>query len=324
MLLQFLGTSSGVPTQQRNVSALVVKLASEKSWYLVDCGEATQHQLLRTPFSLASLAAIFITHVHGDHCFGLPGLLASATLAGRTKELRIVGPPEIETWVKDTLSFSHSRLSYPIEFISVENLKQINCEDFMVEPVRLSHRVASHAYVFNEIVKERKIDVDKLTANGIPAGPLWGELQAGNDVEYDGRTVRSVDYILAQRKSRKVIIGGDNDKPELLKNVVDHADLLIHETTYTESIARKVGSAPQHSYAKQVAAFAEHSKLANFIATHFSSRYIADPSSENSINLLRKEIEMQFNGTFYLAEDFDCFELDKQGVLSLHDKPHIR
>ncbi|HEY4542163.1 MAG TPA: MBL fold metallo-hydrolase, partial [Noviherbaspirillum sp.] len=103
MEIQFLGTSAGTPTKTRNVSALAIRSLDSRSWYLVDCGEGTQHRILHTRLSLRSLGAIFITHVHGDHCYGLPGLLASAGMHKRTDELSIIGPLAIQGFIKGVL-----------------------------------------------------------------------------------------------------------------------------------------------------------------------------------------------------------------------------
>src|SRR5690606_26719888 len=110
MNLIFLGTSAGMPTKFRNVTALAVQEDTGRAWYLVDCGEATQHQILRTKLSLNRLAAIFITHVHGDHCYGLPGLLASTGMSGRTEPLVIVAPAGIEDWINSTLQLTSLHL----------------------------------------------------------------------------------------------------------------------------------------------------------------------------------------------------------------------
>jgi ribonuclease Z len=168
-----LGTSSGTPTKARNVSATALKMAGAKSWVLVDCGEGTQQQLLQTPLSLGRLDCILITHVHGDHTFGLPGLLASASLSGRKKPLRIIGPAVLESWLKNCQDMSETYLSYDIDFIDVATVKKtLVLKHFNVDIHPLSHRVPSYAYSFTEALVEQKIDTQKLTADGIPAGPV--------------------------------------------------------------------------------------------------------------------------------------------------------
>jgi ribonuclease Z len=163
MEIIFLGTSAGTPTKARNVSAVAIKKVNSKLWSLIDCGEATQHQLLHTKLSLNKLESIFITHVHGDHCFGLPGLLASASLAGRTAPLSIIAPALIQDFVEDTQRISSSNLSYKINFIHVEDCNEYTgSEDFNIEFFTLSHCVPSYAYVFCEKKIQGKLDIAKL------------------------------------------------------------------------------------------------------------------------------------------------------------------
>ncbi|MCT7656407.1 MBL fold metallo-hydrolase [Oceanimonas sp. NS1] len=122
MELVFLGTSSGVPTRGRSLSAVALRRHKAKTWLLVDCGEGTQHRLLRAPLSLHWLQAVCITHLHGDHCYGLPGLLASAGLNGRTAPLTIIGPAGLQAWVEHTAAVSQLQLNYALRFVSVEEL----------------------------------------------------------------------------------------------------------------------------------------------------------------------------------------------------------
>jgi len=114
MEIVFLGTSSGVPTKTRNVSATVVKRQDKKAWFLVDCGEGTQHQILHTKLALNHLSAIFITHVHGDHCFGLPGLLASASMSGRTEPITVIAPTEIKSFILSSQKVSDTFLTFEL------------------------------------------------------------------------------------------------------------------------------------------------------------------------------------------------------------------
>jgi ribonuclease Z len=179
MNLIFLGTSSGVPTKSRNVSGVALRESKGRGWYLVDCGEGTQHQLLHTPLSVNDLKALFITHVHGDHCYGLPGLLASAGMNGRKKPLKIVAPKGIKEWLLATQLNTELYLPYDFEFIETEGLSDLAFNDMNISTVKLSHRVPSFAYVFTEKDSERALDIDKLIQDGIPKGPIWGMLCKG-------------------------------------------------------------------------------------------------------------------------------------------------
>ncbi|MFD1009662.1 MULTISPECIES: ribonuclease Z [Oceanisphaera] len=317
MELQFLGTSAGTPTTSRNVTGLALKKANTKSWILVDCGEATQHRILHTALSLRRLQAICITHLHGDHCYGLPGLLASANLMGRTDALTIIGPVELQQWLRVTLQLTHVTLSYPLRFIDVATLTAaVELDDFKVSALALSHRVPCVGYEFVETGLPRKLDKDKLLAANIEPGPVWGQLQRGNTVTLaDGRMVDGDDFLLASRPPRRVIIAGDNDSPALLTDRIQSAQLLVHEATYTQDIADQLGAEPQHSSAQMIAQFAEQAVLPNLILTHFSSRY-QDGGCGHTISDIEQEARAYYGGTLFLARDLDVYDLDYSGKLT--------
>nr|WP_254621383.1 ribonuclease Z [Stutzerimonas stutzeri] len=316
----FLGTSSGTPTRARNVSGLGLLEDSGKGWYLVDCGEGTQHQLLRTPLTLHGLRAIFITHVHGDHCYGLPGLLASAGMARREQPLEIIAPAAIEGWVRATLEMSQSGLPYELHFHAVENLHAWRNAQVQVEATALSHRVPSWGYRFTEARPDPRLDVERLDRDGIPRGPLWGALMHGNDVELAGRTLRSEDYLLLTRAPRRIVVGGDNDRPELLRDACQGAQLLIHEATYTQTIAEAGKAEFGHSTAAQVAAFAADVGAPNLVLTHFSARYQNSPGRGHSIEDIRTEATRHYDGQLILAEDLLHLRLDKTGQVQRVDR----
>ncbi|MGZ3183202.1 MAG: ribonuclease Z [Telluria sp.] len=310
MELLFLGTSSGTPTTRRNVSALALRGSNAGHWSLVDCGEGTQHQILRTPLSPRSLRAVFITHLHGDHCYGLPGLLASAGLLNRSEPLDIVGPAGLQDFIEGVMATTCLTLPYPITWHDVtEPLPTSLLPDFGVAAAALSHRVPCYAYVFTERDVPRKLDADKLRALGLPSGPLWGQVQQGQDVRLpDGRVLAADDVLLPSRKPRKIIVAGDNDRPELLAHAALGADVLVHEATYTEDILARVGPGPQHSSARRVAQFAEAARLPNLILTHFSPRY-GDGDGPLSINDIEREANSHYTGRLFLARDFARYAL---------------
>lgn len=322
MEFTFLGTSAGTPTRSRNVTGLALCLSGPKPWYLVDCGEGTQHQLMRTRYSVMQLRAIFITHIHGDHIFGLPGLLTSASMLGRTEPLDIIAPPQVRRFIDAVIENSDSSLSYPLNFINSEASGFYWQDDHLgVTNVALSHRVPCRAYVFTERNLERQLQKEKLVADGIEAGPRWGDLQKGRDVLLDdGRLLRSNDYTHIPRTARKIIVGGDNDTPELLKDACQGTHVLIHEATYTQDVADRVGPWPQHSSAQQVARFAQAAKLPNLVLTHFSSRYQSAPGGTPHINQLAAEALQHYKGQLFLARDFDTYRLEKD--FQLHKVDH--
>ena len=320
MDLLFLGTSSGTPTRARNVTGLALLEDSGKGWYLVDCGEGTQHQVLRTPLTLHGLRAIFITHVHGDHCYGLPGLLASAGMARRQQPLDIIAPAAIEGWVRTTLAMSQSGLPYELRFHAVETLDSWRNQQMRVEATALSHRVPSWGYSFTETRPDPRLDVERLDREGIPRGPLWGALMHGNDIELAGRILHSEDYLLPTRTSRRIVVGGDNDRPELLREACQGAQLLVHEATYTQTVAEAGKAEFGHSTAAQVAAFAAEIGVPNLVLTHFSARYQNIPGRGLSVEDIRAEAARHYDGQLILAEDLLRLRLDKAGQLQRMDR----
>lgn len=312
----FLGTSSGTPTKTRNVTAIAILESKGRDWCLIDCGEATQHQLLHTKLSLNSLSAIFITHVHGDHCYGLPGLLASAAMNGRTKVLTIVAPFGIKQWYEATLTHTALYLPFAVRFEQAEALVAYKIGQFCVTSTKLSHRVASFAYSFTDLKVDARLNIPKLEKENLPKGALWGKLQSGIDVEHDGKVFKVADFIEHTNKPRKVVVAGDNDQPSILRHECSDCDLLIHESTYTEDMANKA-SEVGHSYAKAVALFAQECSINNLLLTHFSPRYQNNYSERFSLTAIRNEAASVYTGNLHLASDFDRYSVHKDGTMHL-------
>lgn len=310
----FLGTSSGVPTLTRNVSGLAILNSKNKDWILVDAGEGTQHRIQQAKLSLQNLIAICISHVHGDHCYGLVGLLASAGMNARTAPLTIIAPKEIQQWIAVTAQLTDLHLPYPLHFIDVNEATQIQqlTDNLSIQAHPLSHRVPSFAFSMIVQYTQKKLDTQALIQLGVPKGKAWGDLQQGLDIQFNGQTLKAVDFTQLQIQRAHAIVGGDNDRPELLAQACEDAQLLIHESTYTQAALDKVGSGPMHSSAKMVAEFAQQQGLSNLILTHFSPRH-QDSLGQQAIT---EEVREFYQGNFYLAHDFDQFSLNETGQLS--------
>jgi len=320
MEFTFLGTSSGAPTMDRNVTGLAVRI--DGHWDLFDCGEATQHQLLRTPLSLSKLQRIFISHLHGDHCFGLFGLLGSRSMDGSSTPLTIFGPPGLQTMIETVLAASSTHLTYPTEINEVHpNGGRVIDDDAMtVDAVPLTHRVTSLAWSIRERDRPGKFDVDAARAAGVPEGPLFGRLQRGESVELDDeRTIDPVDVTGPSRPGRHIVIAGDNAAPAALFERTEGADVAVHEATYTEPVLETLGDDRGHSTAARVARAAHAHGVDNLILTHFSPRY-ADHGDGPTIDDVRDEARQHFDGGLHLASDLDRIEIAHDGR-SIHPTP---
>ncbi|MES2888504.1 MAG: MBL fold metallo-hydrolase [Pseudomonadota bacterium] len=316
----FFGTSSGAPTLTRNVSGLALRPRQSRGWYLVDCGEGSQHQAQRAGLSLQSLRAVFLTHVHGDHCYGLPGLLASAGMGGRTEPLSVVGPRALDHWLQSVRQHTELHLGYPVEFQAVDEHPSgaVLWEDAQVSVCAhpLSHRVPSFAYAFAATPPPAGLDRAALAALGVPQGPLWGQLQRGEAVRLASDEAVHPDQVrLPPARPQRVVVAGDNDTAALMA-ACGPADVWVHEATYTAEVLAKVGLAPQHSSAEQIARAAAMQQVPNLVLTHFSARYGDDSRRSPSLADVEAEARAHYPGRLFLARDLAVYELDGEGVLT--------
>lgn len=342
--LTFLGTSSGKPTKFRNVSGLAVgmlsnhqKLTKKTPWILIDCGEGTQHQLLKTNLSLAQLQAICITHVHGDHCYGLSGLLSSMAMEGRSKPLTLIAPKKIEKLLDSLTLLTELYFSFEVHFIAIESLLadnqtfclNVGTESHVVtiETLVLSHRTNSYGFKITQKLQSIHLDTEKLTALNVPKGIIWRQLKEGKNVSLptlEGHQLLNAnDFTRIENHELSIIVAGDNDTPDLLLPALSTTPkpiLLVHEATYTKPIAEKIlsrkdGINPQHSTAESVAQTASLAQLPYLILTHFSSRYLPfynKTSSKLNMGHIATEVDSVFQNAhpqakFWLANDFDEF-----------------
>lgn len=311
MELTFLGTGSGAPTRARNVSAIALQLPQRSEWWLIDCGEGTQHQILRCQhLRLSNLTRIFLTHLHGDHCFGLPGLLASRALAlGGTSPVTLHGPEALEPWLKATLRASNMRFGFPVEIETTEAGTLFDDGGFRVVAAPVRHRVEAWAYRVQEHDQAGRFDIETAQAMGIPEGPLYGRLKRGETVTLDdGRTVEGRTLVGPDRPGRSVVFGGDTAWSQELQSLARKADLLVHEATYANE-DRVLAERAAHSTAFSAAKLARGADVKALVLTHFSSRY--EGNGERSVDDLVAEAREVFANT-RAAHDFLRIAVERQ------------
>lgn len=169
----------------------------------------------------------------------------------------------------------------------------------------LHHRVPCHAFSIKAVQQQNRLNTEALLAAGIPKGKLWGQLQQGQAIEFEGLSYLSADFTLTQTQQVRAVIGGDNDQPELLTAVCQKADLLVHEATFTQAALDKVGTSHMHSSAAMLGKFAQQVQLPNLILTHFSPRH----HDEQGQAELQQDAAQYYKGQLFLAADFDEYEL---------------
>ena len=229
MEIIFLGTSSAVHSKDRNHPSIAIRAFGEV--FLFDCGEATQKQILQTNVSPMKISKIFLTHYHGDHILGLPGLLQSMSLNGREKKLTIYGPKGLNK-IKDAIySLGYCAIEYPVEFIEIDSGIIIDNEEYFIQAQRVRHNVPALAYSIEEKKKPRFLR-DKAIELGVPVGPAFGRLHNGEEVEINGRIIKPEQVLGEPRKGIKITYSGDTRPCEEMIMFARDSTILIHESTF--------------------------------------------------------------------------------------------
>ena len=295
--LVILGTSGSVPTARRGLAGTLLRRGGER--LLFDCGEGTQRQLLRSSVGLVELPEVFVTHYHADHYLGLPGMLKTFGLRGRTVPLTVYGPPGLVELFR-ILRRVFGKLTYPLELVELEPGEALERADYRILAFDVEHGVSANGYALVELPRPGRFDVEAARALGVPQGPLFGRLQNGEPVVLeDGRTVAPEQVLGPPRAGRRIVIAGDTRPAASVLEAARGADVLVHESTFADE-ERDRADETLHATALGAAALAREAGVGMLVLTHLSNRYFGPE--------LAREARSVFPATV-VPRDFDIIDV---------------
>lgn len=299
--VHILGCGSALPTLHHNASSQVVEIRGK--FFMVDCGEGTQMQLRRTHIHFAKINAVFISHLHGDHCFGLLGLLSTFGMLGRTAKLKVYAPADYEVLFKQQVEFFMTGMEYKVEFVPVDTEKsQIVYEDrsVMVETIPLQHRVPCCGYLFREKPTLPHIRRDMIDYYGISTSQINNIKNGADWVNEEGEVIPNARLVEPADAPRCYAYCSDTRyMPELYKKVKG-VTMLYHESTYTTENEDRA-KLYYHSTARQAAIVAKKAGVGKLLLGHYSARY-------NDEAVLLEEAQAVFPKS-YLSNEGKVFDI---------------
>ncbi len=299
MELVFLGTSSAIPTSHRNHSAVALKAFGEI--FLFDCGEGTQLQMSKAKISPMKINNIFITHFHGDHILGLPGIIQSMAFRGRKNPLHIFGPKGLVEIINIIRNFGYFSLTFEIYMHEIDDGIILEEGNYRINCSKMNHTVLNFAYGIYE-KRRPKFIREKAIALGVSPGPDFGKLQQGISVKVGDIVIQPEQVLGEERKGRKIVYSGDTTPSEGMVEFAKDADLLIHESTF-EGICGDKAYEMGHSTSVQAAEIAKKANVKRLILTHVSTRY-------KKSDILETEAKEIFKNST-VAEDFMQIEVER-------------
>jgi ribonuclease Z len=291
----FLGTAGSMPTVQRAPASLLLRRGADR--LLVDCGEGTQRQLLRS-IGLPDVEHVLLTHFHADHFLGLPGMMKTFALRGREAPLRVYGPRGLRVLMSD-LRRIYGKLTYDVRLVELAPNDAVELDGYRVGAFAVAHRTEALGYALVEDDRPGRFDPARATALGVEPGPRFGLLQRGEAISVGGRTVRPEEVMGVPRPGRKLVFTGDTEPCDSTVAIAHGAELLVHDGTFAEEEterARQTG----HSTARQAAEVARAASVSMLALTHLSSRYFAP--------VIEKEAREIFEPSV-VPRDFDVIEV---------------
>jgi ribonuclease Z len=270
MKLVFLGTSAAQPTENRGLSCICLERDGEILMF--DAGEAAQISYMKSGLGWNKKMKLFVTHLHGDHCVGILGLLQTMSMQNRTETLEIFGPSGIEEFIAANIKVLNFGLSFPVLITIIKEGKILENEKFSIHVCNANHSITSFSYLFEEKDKPGRFNPETAKQLGIPEGELWNKLQNGHEIEINGKIIMPEQVLGEKRPGKKIGISGDTMPTKELEKFFENCDYLVFDSTFLDEEKQKAQDTC-HSTAKQAATLGKNARVKNLILTHFSARY---------------------------------------------------
>lgn len=271
MKIIFLGTGGSTPTPERNLPAVALK--RDRELLLFDCGEGTQRQMIWAGLSPLKVRAVFLTHFHGDHFFGLPGLIHTMTMMNRERGLEVYGPPGTEELVGQMLGLGRHKLSFEVDPKDLEAGEEVRLKGCTVKTCEVEHLIQTFAYAVVEDPRPGKLYPERAIALGVKPGPDFSKLKAGRSVRLpNGRVIRPEEVVGPPRPGRKVVYAIDTRPCRELIKLAQGADVLIHDSTLGDDLLERAIESG-HSTPSEAAEVARKAGVKKLVLIHVSPRY---------------------------------------------------
>ena len=287
MKLVFLGTSAAQPTQKRGLSCIC--LEKEGEIIMFDAGESAQISYTKAGLGWNKKMKLFVTHLHGDHCVGILGLLQTMSMQNRTESLEIFGPKGIDEFLAANIKILNFGLPFSILITIVNEGTIYENNKFLIHAAKANHSITAFSYLFEEKDKPGRFNVQKANELGIPEGELWNKLQNGEEVNNNGKIIRPEQVLGTKRPGKKIGISGDTMPTKELELFFNECDYLVFDSTFLDEEKQKAQDTC-HSTAKQAAELGKNANVKNLILTHFSARYKDEIGHQNEAGKIHNSV----------------------------------
>ena len=270
MKLVFLGTSAAQPTEKRGLSCIC--LEKEGEILMFDAGESAQIAYMKSSLGWNKKMKLFVTHLHGDHCVGILGLLQTMSMQNRTESLEIFGPKGIDEFLAANIKVLNFGLPFSILINIINEGKIFENKKYLIHTTKANHSITAFSYLFEEKDKPGRFNVEKAKELGIPEGELWNKLQNGEEITSNEKIIKPEQVLGEKRPGKKIGISGDTMPTKKLEEFFYQCDYLVFDSTFIEEEKQRALDTC-HSTAKQAAELGKNAEVKNLILTHFSARY---------------------------------------------------